>query len=396
MTRLNINAEVFTRSVEDVVTREELEDLLASGRQLRIKHGIDATGAFHIGLAANLWKIRELQEAGHKAVIIIGDFTTRIGDPTGRSKTRPVLDPKVIAKNAREIEKHIRKILRTDPTLFELHKNSEWYGKMKVEEFLKLLSMITERRLIERDMFRQRLKEGEEVYMHELIYPVLQGYDSVVLKSDLTIAGSDQLFNEHLGRFFQEKFGQRPQVLITLKILPGLDGGAKMSKSFGNAINLDDSPTDKFGKAMRLLDSLIIPYLETYTDVSMADIKKIESELKAGSNPMEAKLFFAQALVRRYHGAKVAEREREKFLKIFSRGEISEGAAAIKISHGLWNPTEFLVKIGFASSKSDARRLIGQKGVEIDGRVLTSFKEPVQISSGTQIRVGKRRFGVIV
>lgn len=391
--KISTNSEIFTRAVEEVVTQEELKKLLGKKKQIRVKLGIDATAPeLHIGHAVNLWKIRALQEMGHKAVIILGDFTTRIGDPTGHSKTRPVLTPKEIEKNIKAIRKQIEGILLRDKKVYELRRNSEWYKRMRVGELLNLGSLVTHARLIERDMFQERIRRGEKITVPELLYPILQGYDSVMVKSDLTIIGSDQLFNEHMGRFFQEKFNQKPQVIVTLKLLPGIDGGEKMSKSLGNYIGLGDSSRDKFGKAMRILDPLIIPYLKVYTDVPMEKIRQAERELRGGRNPMRAKLFFAEALVCRYHGKDTARKERKVFMKTFSQGVTPEDVPVLKIKYGLWDPVELLVAIKFAPSKSEARRLITQRGVRINDETVNGSKAEVDIKSGALIQIGKRRF----
>ena len=230
--------------------------------------------------------------------------------------------------------------------------------------------------------------------MTELLYPLLQGYDSVAIKSDITIIGSDQLFNEHFGRLFQEKFGQRPQAIITLKILPGLDGGPKMSKSLGNYIALGDSPEDKFGKAMRLLDSLIIPYLEVYTDMPMEQIRRIEAELKGGMNPRDAKLVFAETLVERYHGEQAALKARDQFLAVFSKKELPEEIKEMRVRSD--NPIEILVETGFASSKSDGRRLLKQRGVEVDGERIDEQTIKIERKNGMLLRVGKRKIARLV
>ncbi len=395
MKKLEINSDIFSRGVDDIVTKEELERLLASKKQLRIKLGIDATSPdLHIGHAAPLWKIRALQDAGHKAVIILGEFTTRIGDPTGKNATRPVLTPAMIRRNAAALKKQLGFILRTDKAHFEFRSNAEWHGKMKEWDFLNLCSMVTHSRLIERDMFQERMKKGKEIAMTELLYPILQGYDSVAIKNDITIIGSDQLFNEHFGRFFQEKFGQSPQAIITLKILPGLDGGPKMSKSLGNYIALNDTPEDKFGKAMRLLDPLIIPYLEVYTDIPADQIARIEAELKAGMNPRDAKLIFAEKLVERYHGEQAALRAREQFLAVFSNKKLPARIREVIVYSD--NPIEILVETKFASSKSDARRLLKQGGVEMDGKRINEKTAKIEKKSGMILRVGKRRFAILV
>lgn len=398
MRKITLNSEIFQRGVAGIVTREELSARLASGKKLRIKHGIDATAAeLHLGHAANLWKIRAFQEAGHKAVILFGDVTTQIGDPTGKTKARPVLSLSQIKKNTRLIKKQVESILLTDKEVYEARASSEWYQHMPAPEFIRLLSLVTHARLIERDMFRERIKRGAEIFMHELIYPILQGYDSVRLKSDCTIIGQDQLFNEHLGRFLQEKLGRHPQSIIALTILPGLDGGEKMSKSLGNYIGLLDSPQDKFGKAMRLRDALIISYLEHYTDVPLAEIRAFGNDLKGGKNPMEAKLFFAEALVKRYHGAKEAKKEKEKFLTLFSKREMPEDIPVLKIRPGSYFLPDLLVRLKFARSKSEARRLVLEGAVEIDEGVVRNPKQLFDVSgSGIIIRVGKRRIARII
>lgn len=393
--KLEISSELFTRGVIEIITKDELRRLLASKRQLRIKHGIDATSPdLHIGHAANLWKLRCLQEAGHKAVILLGDATTAIGDPTGKTRARPIIPNSTIKKNIAAIETQIEKILLTDPRVFEMRRSSEWYGKMKAGDLIRIFSMVTHARLIERDMFRKRIAERNEIYLHELIYPLLQGYDSVALRSDCTVIGSDQLFNEHMGRFFQERFRQRPQVIIALKILPGLDGGEKMSKSLGNYIGLRDKPRDKFGKAMRVRDELIVPYLEHYTDLPLDTIADIKGKIARGGNPMEAKLMFAQALVSRYHGAAAGEKEKEYFLKTFSRKEFSN-VPGVKIPHGSYPVLELLTRLGFISSKSEGRRLISQGAVEINEEVIKDVNANCRIGRGTLIRIGKRRLARI-
>ncbi len=411
-----MDSECFTRGVADIVTREGLTTLLGLKKQLRVKHGIDATSPdLHLGHAANLWKLRALQEAGHKAVILLGDVTTRIGDPTGKSKTRPQLSKKDIEKNIRAIEKQIRAILLTSPKVFELRKSSEWYGKMRMAEFLHLLSQVTHARLIERDMFRERIKKGSEIFMHELVYPILQGYDSVELRSDMTVIGSDQLFNEHMGRFFQERFGQNPQVIVALSLLPGLGGGEKMSKSLGNHIALSDSPRDKFGKAMRVADELIVSYLEAYTDVPTGEVREIQKKLAGGMNPVrsqttllsadshadrtsngmnprDAKLVLAQALVRRYHGEAAAGKEREYFLQVFSKKEIPRNIETLFVNTK--KPSDLLDLVCAADtgvSKAQALRLILQGAVTIDGVRKTDRKEMVALREGSILRIGPKK-----
>ena len=389
---LTIDSTIFSRGVADIVTREELQKLLQSGKRLRIKHGIDATSPdLHVGHAVSLWKMRALQEEGHSAIILFGDVTTRIGDPTGKSKTRPALSPAAVRKNIRSLKKQVEKILSTDKKLYQAHVSSEWYRTMRFEQFLKLLSMVTHARLIERDMFRARMKEGSEIFMHELSYPILQGYDSVMLKSDLTIIGSDQLFNEHMGRFFQEKFGQSPQVIMSMKILPGLDGGEKMSKSLGNFIGISDTPQDKFGKVMKLKDSLIVPYFEVYTDVPEDEIAAVKKKLDEGGNPKDAKLSLAEAIVARYHGIEIAKKEHRRFINLFSKKEMSDIPYA-EISEGTYNALEILIRLKSASSRSEARRLIMQRACAVDGSIIDNPNGFIPLKSGMVVRVGKKSF----
>ena len=392
MKKISLPSEIFTRGVEEIITQNELKERLLSGRKLTVKLGIDATSSdIHIGHATSLWKIRALQEAGHKAVIILGDSTTAIGDPTGRSKMRPVLEKKEIEGNIRSIKKQVASILLSDSGSLEFRKNSEWFSRMEVGEFLHILSRVTHSRLIERDMFQERMKKNTEIFMHELLYPILQGYDSVAIQSDVTVIGRDQLFNEHMGRFFQEQFGQDPQVIVALTILPGMHGGEKMSKSLGNAILLSDSPQDMFGKAMSILDELIIPYLTVYTDVPEKTITDLKSDLARGENPKDAKMAFAHALVRRYHGKKSADEEKERFCAVFLNRAAPKTGTRISLEREQWNILDLLVQLKLASSKQDARRLVRQGAVEVGGEKAHDIKKEYSVKKGTIIRAGKHR-----
>nr|BBH90755.1 tyrosine--tRNA ligase [Thermosporothrix sp. COM3] len=381
----------FARTTESMVSSEEFQDLLRSGRQLRIKYGVDVTAPFlHIGHAVNLWMTRQLQDLGHKAVFLIGDFTTRIGDPTGRNKLRPVLSREEIADNMQRFLEQARMVLRfDDPRLLEIRYNSEWYDALSAQELLQLLAQVTHARLIGRDMFQERIRQGLDIHMHELIYPVLQGYDSVMLHSDLTIIGSDQLFNEMLGRFYQERQGQRPQVIITTRITPGIDGKAKQSKSLGNYIGLGHSPRDKFGRAMSIPDELILPYLEVYTDVSTEELRELAAQVAI--EPMRCKLRLAYELVCRYHGGAVAEQEQQWFLETFSTRRTPDEMPVLTIEAGEYNALAVLQRF-FAGSKSnrELRRLFTQGAVSLNGETLWVPEQPVSALNGAVFRVGKR------
>lgn len=282
-----VDFDSLERTIDQTFSLEEMHAKLRLKRPLRIKYGVDATAPFlHIGHAVNIWMMRELQEHGHIVVFLLGDFTTRIGDPSGKSETRKVIPREEIEANADEFLRQVSHILLTDSAVFEVRRNSEWYENMRLGDFMSLLSMVTHSKLIQRDMFQKRIQKGHEIHMHEMLYPILQGYDSVMLKSDLTIVGTDQLFNELMGRFYQEKLGQTPQVVITTKITPGTDGVEKQSKSIGNYIALTDAPRDKYGKVMSIPDSLIIPYLEIYTLVPVEKVCDMEKRMESGAlNP---------------------------------------------------------------------------------------------------------------
>lgn len=381
----------FARTTEDIFSLEECKKLLNSGRQLRIKYGVDVTAPYlHIGHAVNLWMMRLLQDHGHKVVFLIGDFTTQIGDPTGRNQARPVIPKEEIERNTQEFIEQAKMVLRFDnPELLEVRRNSEWFGKMPMGEFLKLLSMVTHSRLISRDMFQRRLADHDEIYMHEMVYPILQGYDSFMLKSDLTIIGSDQLFNEMMGRFYQERFGQTPQVLITTKITPGLDGFAKQSKSLDNYIGLGHSPRDKFGRTMRLPDNLIHMYFEVYTSIPLSDIKNLADLVQ--SDPFEAKKQLATEIVRRYHGDQVARGEREWFDRTFSQRQTPTDIPDIVVNSAATSALDIVQKFfGEKKSKGEIRRLFQQGGVSRNNIKITDPMEQLTLSNGEVLQVGKR------
>lgn len=388
----------FSRTTEEIFSLEELKKLLSAGRQLKMKFGIDVTAPdLHIGHAVNLWMYRKLQELGHKIIFLIGDFTTQIGDPTGKSKIRPIIPPEEIKKNAEAFIKQTKMVLHDNPNLIEIRRNSEWYDKLSAKELLSLMSMVTHDRLMAREMFRKRTQEGKEIYEHELVYPVLQGYDSVMLQADLTIIGSDQLYNEMMGRFFQEKFGQIPQVIITTKITPGIDGKEKQSKSLSNYIGLAHSPREKFGRIMSMPDSLIIEYFKVYTEVPLKEIARIEKKLP--SDPMKFKLLLAKEITQRYHREKVAEEELRWFKKTFSERQIPEGAPMIHLGSDSASVFEILRKCFTSKEKSNSeiKRLIKQGAVKAGDRTVENYEEVVLLPvNGLELKVGKRNWFKIV
>jgi|GEM_PF-514833 len=383
----------FSRTTEDIFSKIEWDGLLRSGEQLRIKYGVDVTAPYlHIGHAVNLWMMRKLQDLGHKVIFLIGDFTTQIGDPTGKSKTRPVISLEEIERNTAEFIEQVKLVLRfDDPSLLEVRRNSEWYNAMPLSKFLKLMSLVTHSRLISRDMFQKRIADNADIYMHELVYPLLQGYDSFMLESDLTIIGSDQLFNEMIGRFYQDKFGQRPQVIITTKITPGIDGAAKQSKSLDNYIGLGHSPRDKFGRTMRLPDALILMYFKVYTEVPESELSRFRSMVQ--SNPMEAKKLLATEIVRRYHGEETAYAERDWFDQAFSQRQAPQDAPTVTVEG---KPTLVLdiVKQFFGGQRSttEIRRLFKQGGIKLNNQKIVDLLEQVHPVEGDVFQVGKRNW----
>lgn len=379
--------ELLTRNVEDVIVREHLEHALNSEKKLRIKYGIDpTTSELHLGYGTVLNKLRAFQELGHIVVFLIGDFTARFGDPTGKGETRAIRGKSEVHKHVRAWKTQVLRVLDTRRT--EFRKNGEWYNAMRVEEFLRMISYFTASRMFERDMFQKRLKEGKAVFLHELLYPALQAYDSVMLKSNLTVIGSDQLFNEMQARALQEAMGQEPQDILTLEILPGLDGKRKMSQSYGNTIGMFEDPDEQFGKIMSLSDDLIIPYFIKATTIPLNDIREKEAALRSKKlHPKDAKIALASAVVQQYHGEHAAKRAGERFTALFQKGATPPDIKAIRTRPGLLR--EILVCHGIVASGSEFRRLVGDGAIETDGNTAHLYD---RVEKTTTVRVGKKRF----
>ncbi|GAB3839556.1 tyrosine--tRNA ligase [Kribbella italica] len=380
------------RTTDTIVGEADLRTRLESDRPLRIKYGVDCTAPdLHLGHAVNLWMMRGLQDLGHTVVFLLGDLTTRIGDPTGRSETRPMLTPAEIEVNAAAFLEQVSLVLRTDPEVFEVRRNSEWYDAMDVATLLGLFAQVTQAQLMARDMFRSRVAAGREIALHELTYPVLQGYDSFALGSDLTIVGSDQLFNEQLGRHFQQRLGAEPQVVITSTITPGLDGGPKQSKSLNNYVALTDSPRDKFGKLMSLPDELVETYARVYTELPLDAVAALGSAAAVGGPAArDAKLRLAAAVVTRYHGAGTARAELDAFQRVFSQRAEPADLPEVVIDSTTLPALELLVAVRPDVSKSELRRLLRQGAVSVDGTRLTDSEQLVDVQAGAVVRTGRR------
>jgi tyrosyl-tRNA synthetase len=380
---------LLTHNVKDIIDGDVLKKKLLSSKKLRIKFGVDVTRPdIHIGHAVALRKLREFQELGHTVIFLIGDATTKIGDPTERDKTRPIISEKEIRKNANTYINQVGKILDIDT--IEVRRNSQWFDKMSMFDFINLMTMVTHSQIINREAFQKRIKEGKEIYAHELIYPIMQGYDSVALKADVAVH-ADQLFNEHFGRMYQEKFNQEPQAIMTLPILVGTDGKNKMSKSLDNYIGVTDAPNDMFGKVMSIPDGVIIDYFKMATNVSVNEVENIKKELEDGANPKDIKIRLAREIVKIYHGEKKAKSAEEDFTNTFSRGGVTKDAVEITLPINT-TLSDAVIKVeGLVKSKTDLRRLVDTGAViEVGGEVINNIN--FEIKKDTIFKIGKRRF----
>lgn len=376
----------LSRNAIEVISGAELAAKLAEERPLRIKLGMDPTAPdLHLGHTITLKKLRDFQLAGHTVIFLVGDFTAMIGDPTGRSETRKPLPPEQIKRNAETYERQVFKIL--DRARTEIRFNSEWMAAMGIAELIGVAAKLSAARMLERDDFEKRLEAGEPLFLHELLYPLIQGYDSVALKADLEIGGTDQKFNMLVGRDLQRAFGQPPQVVMTMPLLEGLDGVRKMSKSYGNYVALEDPPEEMFGKLMSVSDALMTRYFELLIGGDSAELAAVRS---GALHPMEAKKRLAAMIVAEYHGAQPADRAREYFETKFQRREVPADARVYRLDREIWI-CELMKQLGFAASTSEARRLVGQGAVRVDGRTITEVNFHFMPGENQVLEVGKRR-----
>lgn len=387
--------ETIESGVADIVPRDDLVNKLREGRPLRVKLGVDPTAPdLHLGHAVPLRKLRQFQDLGHTVVLIIGDFTALIGDPSGRNATRPPLSREEVERNAATYVEQALKILDAERT--ELRRNSEWLAPLTFEDILRLTSAFTIARILERDDFQKRYREGIGISLHEFLYPVAQAYDSVAIRADVEIGGTDQLFNLLAGRELMERQGLAPQVALTLPLLEGTDGVQKMSKSYGNYIGLADEPEDMFGKVMSIPDRLMVKYFRLCTGLPVAEVQAIESALADGSlHPNAAKRTLARRIVELYHGTEAARSAEAAFDRVFVRHELPAEIpeAAVELGDEVYVP-KLLVETGLAPSASEGRRLIDGGGVRVSGAVLepgTYMLARARVE-GAVVQVGKRRF----
>ena len=387
--------EILSRGAEDIIDKENLKKKLMSGKQLNIKFGIDPTGPkIHLGRATILMKLRDFQDLGHKITLIIGDFTALIGDASDKDSIRKPLTEKEIKENLKNYLSQIGKIL--DLKKVDVRHNKDWFGKMKAEELIRLAMNFTAQQMIQRRNFKERWDSDKPIGVHELLYPLLQGYDSVVIRSDLEIGGFDQLFNLKAGRELQRAFNQEPQDVMTLRMIYGLDG-RKMSTSWGNVINILDDPKDMFGKLMSLRDELIIEYFESCTRVPMIQINEFKNSLESKSvNPKEIKKILAKEIISFFYDKKKAEEAEREFEQVFEDKKLPSEIEEVEINEKKMNVLDLLVKLNLASSKGEAKRLVEQGGVRaIKGdkvQELTDWQLEIQIEKGLIVQVGKRNF----
>lgn len=404
MTKTTVKKQLehIRRGVDEILLEkdliEKLEESLKTGQPLTIKAGFDPTAPdLHLGHTVLIQKLAQFQQFGHQVVFLIGDFTGMVGDPSGKSKTRPQLTRSQVDANAETYKKQVFKIL--DPQKTRIQFNSEWLETLTAHDFIKLTSHANVARMLERDDFKKRYQEGQSISLHEFIYPLLQAYDSVVMKADVELGGRDQRFNLLLGRELMKDRGLPPQVCITMPLLEGLDGVQKMSKSLDNFVGVTDPPNDMFGKLMSMPDTLLRRYYELLSDTPLDVIDRIFSELSEGKlHPKDVKARFAMEMVGRYHGANLAVVAKEQFESVFSRKEVPENLPEYRfqwLGKDIWIP-KLLVELKFAATTSEGKRLVAQKGIRIDSEVLEAEYFIPEEKKVFVIQCGKRRFARIL
>lgn len=394
--------EVIRRGAVEILVENDLEEkvagAIASGRPLRIKAGFDPTAPdLHVGHTVLIQKLKQFQDLGHEVCFLIGDFTGMIGDPTGKSETRKQLTPAEIAQNAETYKEQVFKILdaRRTRILF----NSEWMGKMSAADLIELAARHTVARMLERDDFHKRFKGQQPIAIHEFLYPLVQGWDSVAMEADVELGGTDQKFNLLVGRELQKQVGQRPQTVLTMPLLEGLDGVQKMSKSLNNYIGITEAPGEIYGKVMSVSDELMVRYYELLSDVELDGLARVKAGLAGeehGRHPMEAKKALARELVERFHGPAEAEEAERGFVQQFKQREVPDDIPEVRLpaDQPVWI-CRMLTEAGLVKSNGEARRMIGQGAVKIDGEKLTNADREILPASPLIIQVGKRRFARI-
>ncbi len=385
--------EQIQRGADEILVADELVKKLKLGRPLRIKAGFDPTAPdLHLGHTVLINKLRQFQELGHEIMFLIGDFTGMIGDPTGKSVTRPPLTAEDVAQNALTYQQQIFKILDKDKTRVMF--NSEWMGAMSGAEIIRLAASSTVARMLERDDFSKRYKSGQSIAIHEFLYPLIQGYDSVAMQADVELGGTDQKFNLLMGRQLQEQAGQSPQVVLTMPILEGLDGVQKMSKSLNNYIGINDAPNDMFGKIMSISDDLMWRYFELLSFRPLTEIADFKNEIAAGKNPRDVKFLLAEEIIARFHSDEAATVAREAFIAQFAKNRIPDDIPECVLNAGTDGIAiaNVLKTAGLCSSTSDAMRMVQQGAVKMDGEKVSDRSMVICVGTNAVFQVGKRKF----
>jgi tyrosyl-tRNA synthetase len=393
MSAIEQAVQTIRRGCEELIVEDELRKKLSGGRKLRVKLGLDPTAPdLHLGHTVVINKLRDFQQLGHQVQFLIGDFTGMIGDPTGKNQTRPPLTREAILANAKTYRDQVFKIL--DPARTQILFNSEWSDKLGAEGMIRLAARYTLARLLERDDFARRFKGGQPIAVHELLYPLMQGYDSVAMKADVELGGTDQKFNLLVGRELQKDYGQEPQCVLTMPLLEGLDGRDKMSKSLGNYVGIAEPPQEMFGKLMSISDELMWRYINLLSFESPQTIAQWKREVEQGANPREVKVRFAREIVARFHGAAAAEAAQAEFEQRFRHGVLPQDMPEVTVqapADGL--PIAQLLKLSqLAASASEAVRAIEQGGVRIDGERVTDRSLRLRPGKTHTVQVGKRKF----
>lgn len=388
--------EFLKKGTVDLIREEDLKAKLESAAKtknpLRIKLGLDPTAPdIHVGHTVVIRKLKAFQDLGHTVIFLIGDFTGMIGDPSGKNVTRPPLSREEIDANAETYKAQMFKLL--DPEKTELRFNAEWMDKFTAADFVKLCAKTTVRQILERDDFTKRMADEKPISLHELLYPLVQGYDSVALESDVELGGTDQKFNLLMGRNLQREFAQEPQVIMTTPLLEGLDGVNKMSKSLNNYIGITEPANEMFGKIMSISDELMWKYYELLTDLSPSEISNLRSEIEKGENPRDVKVRLAKLIIKDFHSLAEADAAEEDFTRRFVQKKVPEKIEEKHIAAGGHNLAQLLADTGLAGSKGEARRLIEQGGVKVNGEKATASNADIAINTeGVLIQVGKRKF----
>ncbi|MDX1268139.1 MAG: tyrosine--tRNA ligase [Oceanisphaera sp.] len=392
MSQLEAALAEIKRGAEEILVEEELVAKLKEGRPLRVKLGMDPTAPdIHLGHTVILNKLRQFQDLGHEVLLLIGDFTAQVGDPSGKNSTRPPLTPEQVADNAKTYAEQAFKVLDAEKT--QIVYNSSWLGELGATGMIKLASKLTVARMLERDDFKKRYGSGQSIAIHEFMYPLLQGYDSVALKADVELGGTDQKFNLLMGRELQKDAGQSPQVVLTMPLLEGLDGIKKMSKSAGNYIGVDEAPGEMFGKIMSLSDELMWRYFELLSRRSLDELAALKQEVLDGANPRDIKILLAKEIIGRYHNEAAAESAHQDFVQRFQKNAIPDDLPEVTLNAGAEGIAiaNLLKDAGLVGSTSEALRMIKQGAVKVDGDKLEDGKLVVQAGEAVY-QVGKRKF----